>query len=259
MTEDFGSFGLAGKVAIVTGPSQGIGRAIALGLAKAGANLVLVEHPSLHGEALKELACEIEELGRRAMTVLADVTDVSQIRSMADQATESFGRIDILVNNVGWTGTTAALEVTEEEWDHTLDACLKSTFFCSQAVARTMIAQGRGKIINLGSNFGITAFKGRAAYCAAKAGVHQLTRALALEWAGQGVNVNAVAPALTETAGRRHMFERPGFKEWAVSMLPAGRWNQPEDLVGAVLFLASPLSDMVVGHVLVVDGGWTIH
>ena len=259
MGKDYSSFGLQDKIAIVTGPSQGIGRAIAVAFAQAGAHLVLAEHPAFHQEALKELVAEIEGMGRKALVALTDVTDVKQIRAMADKAKETFGRIDILVNNAGWTDTTPAVDVTEEEWDRTLDVCLKSAFFCSQAVARVMIPQGSGKIVNIGSNFGVTAFKGRAAYCTAKAGVHQLTRTLALEWAPHKINVNSVAPAFTETPGRRDVMARPGFKEAILAQLPIGRWNQPEDLVGAVLFLSSHLSDMVVGHVLLVDGGWTIH
>ncbi len=259
MIKDYSAFGLQDKVAIVTGPSQGIGRAIALAYAQAGAHLVLAEHPAFHQEALKTLVGEIEALGRRAVVALTDVTNVQQIYAMADKAKQSFGRIDILVNNAGWTDTTPAVEVTEEEWDRTLEVCLKSTFFCSQAVARVMIPQGGGKIVNIGSNFGITAFKGRSAYCTAKAGVHQLTRTLALEWAPHKINVNAIAPALTETPGRKQVMERPGFKEAILAQLPIGRWNQPEDLVGGVLYLSSSMADMVVGHILVIDGGWTIH
>ncbi len=259
MSKDYASFGLQDKVAIVTGPSQGIGRAMAIAFAQAGAHLVLAEHPAFHQEALKELAREIEGMGRKALVAPTDVTSVAQVRAMAEKAKEGFGRIDILVNNAGWTDTTPAIDVTEEEWDRTLDVCLKSTFFCSQAVARVMIPQGGGKIINIGSNFGVTAFKGRVAYGTAKAGVHQLTRALALEWAPHKINVNSIAPCLTETPGRRDVMARPGFKESILEMLPIGRWNQPEDLVGAALYLASSLSDMVVGHILSVDGGWTIH
>ncbi len=259
MNRDYSSFELQDKIAIVTGPAQGIGRACALALAQAGANVVLAGRPGSHREALVELTREIEGMGRRALVAPTDVTDVAQIRALAHRAKETFGRIDILVNNAGWTETTPAVEVSEEEWDRTLDVCLKSTFFCSQAVARLMISKGGGKIVNIGSTFGVTAFRGRAAYCSAKAGVHQLTRTLALEWAPHGINVNSVAPALTETPGRREVMARPGFKEAVLAQLPIGRWNQPEDLVGAVLFLSSRLADMVVGHVLVVDGGWTIH
>jgi 2-deoxy-D-gluconate 3-dehydrogenase len=257
---DYSSFKLQDKIAIVTGASQGIGKAIALGLAQAGAHVVLAKHPSGGQDQVQQVRAEIESLGRKALVVLTDVSDVAQIQNMIDTAKKTFGRIDILVNNAGWTGTTPALDVTEEEYDKTMAASLKSVFFASQAAARVMIPQGGGKIVNIGSNFGVIAFKGRSVYAAAKAGVHHLSRALSLEWARQGVTVNVVAPCITETDSRKAILERPGYKEWATEqMLPIGRWNQPEDLIGAVLFLSSHLSDMVVGHVLMVDGGWTIH
>jgi 2-dehydro-3-deoxy-D-gluconate 5-dehydrogenase len=260
MSTDYSSFGLKDKIAIVTGASQGIGKAIAMGLAQAGAHLVLAKHPEGRHVEIKKVQAEIEALGRKAIILITDVTNVGQVREMVDKVKETFGRIDILVNNASWTGTGPALEVTEEEYDKTLDAQLKSVFFACQAAARVMIPQGRGKIINIGSNFGIVAFQGRAVYAGAKAGVHHLSRALSLEWAKHGVTVNVVAPCITETDSRKVILEKPGYKEWATTqMLPVGRWNQPEDLVGAVLFLSSHLSDMVVGHVLMVDGGWTIH
>jgi NAD(P)-dependent dehydrogenase (short-subunit alcohol dehydrogenase family) len=257
---DYASFGLRDKVAIVTGASQGIGRAIALGLAQAGAHVVLAKYPDKRQDEIKAVKAEIEALGRKALIVQTDVAQVDQVRALIDLAHSTFGRIDILVNNAGWTGTTPALDVSEEEYDRTMAASLKSVFFASQAAARVMIPQGGGRIINIGSNFGEIAFKGRSVYAAAKAGVHHLSRALSLEWAKDGVLVNVVAPCITETESRKNILERPGYKEWATKeMIPRGRWNQPEDLVGAVLFLSSPLSDMVVGHVLMVDGGWTIH
>ncbi len=260
MNADYKAFGLTDKVAVVTGASQGIGRAIALGLATAGAHIVLAKHPEGRQDEIRSVQSEIERLDRKAIIVPTDVSQVDQVRAMIDRAKETFGRVDILVNNAGWTGTTPALDVTEEEYDKTLAASLKSVFFACQAAARVMIPQGGGKIINIGSNFGVVAFQGRSVYAAAKAGVHHLSKALSLEWAKQGVVVNVVAPCITETDSRKVILERPGYKEWATSqMLPAGRWNQPDDLVGAVLFLSSHLSDMVVGHVLMVDGGWTIH
>ena len=260
MSADYSCFGLQDKIAIVTGASQGIGRALAVGFAKAGAHLVLAKYPEGGQEEIKQVQAEIEKIGRKALIVLTDVSKVDDLRAMVNTAKETFGRIDILVNNAGWTGNTLALDVSEEEYDKTMNASLKSVFFACQAAARVMIPQGGGKIINIGSNFGVIAFKTRSVYAAAKAGVHHLSRALSLEWARQGVTVNVVAPAITETPSRKVILERPGYKEWATNqMLPIGRWNQPEDLVGAVLFLASHMSDMVVGHVLMVDGGWTVH
>jgi len=257
MNIDMSSFGLENQIAIVTGASQGIGRTLAIALAQAGADVALVSRTRAD---LETVAKEIEAAGRQALVIPADIQDVSQIRKLVDEVHTTFGKIDILINNAAWTATVEALEATEEEWDQTLDTSLKAIFFASQAAAKIMIQQGRGKIVNIGSTLGRTAFAKRSVYGAAKAGVHQLTRVLALEWSAKGVNVNAVAPCITETPTRRELFERPGYKEWATGqMLPIGRWAQPEDLIGATLFLCSSLSDMVVGHVLMVDGGWTIH
>ena len=260
MSADYSSFGLQDKIAIVTGASQGIGKALALGLAQAGAHLVLGKHPEGRHDEITRVQAEIEALGRKALIVPVDVSNVAQVRALMEKTKEALGRIDILVNNASWTGTGPALDVSEEEYDKTMDASVKSVFFACQAAARIMIPQGRGKIINIGSNFGVVAFQGRAVYAGAKSAVHHLSRALSLEWAKLGVTVNVVAPSITETDSRKIILEKPGYKEWATTqMLPIGRWNQPEDLVGAVLFLSSHLSDMVVGHVLMVDGGWTLH
>jgi 2-dehydro-3-deoxy-D-gluconate 5-dehydrogenase len=260
MNPDYSSFGLQGKVAVITGASQGIGRTLALALAHAGADVGLAKHPEGRHEEIARLREEIEAMGRKALIVLTDVSEVAQVHALFDQAKETFGAIDILVNNAGWTGNTMAIDVTEDEYDRTMASSLKSVFFACQAAARIMIPQGGGKIVNIGSNFGVIAFKSRSVYAVAKAGVHHMSRALSLEWSRQGVNVNVVAPCITETESRKVILEKPGYKEWATTqMLPVGRWNQPEDLIGAVLFLSSHLSDMVVGHVLMVDGGWTIH
>jgi NAD(P)-dependent dehydrogenase (short-subunit alcohol dehydrogenase family) len=257
---DYSSFGLKDRIAVVTGASQGIGRAIAVGLARAGAHLVLAKHPVGNMEEIEKVRAEIERLGRQAIIVHTDVSQPAQLTALMEAAKGKFGSIHILVNNSGWTGTTPALDVTEEEYDKTMASSLKSVFFACQAAARIMIPQGGGRIINIGSNFGVVGFKKRSVYAAAKAGVHHLSRALSLEWAHDGVVVNVVAPCITETVSRKNILERPGYKEWATGeMIPRGRWNQPEDLVGSVLFLASDLADMVVGHVLMVDGGWTIH
>jgi NAD(P)-dependent dehydrogenase (short-subunit alcohol dehydrogenase family) len=258
--DDYSGFGLKGKVAVVTGASQGIGRAIALGLAQAGCDIVLAKHPEGRHEEINAVRGEIEALGRKALIVITDVGNVSQVQAMMAKAKETFGRVDILVNNAGWTGNSMAVDVTEDEYDRTMSSSLKSVFFACQAAARIMIPQGGGKIINIGSNFGEIAFKSRSVYAVAKAGVHHMSRALSLEWAKDKVNVNVVAPCITETETRKIILEKPGYKEWATTQqIPAGRWNQPEDLVGAVLFLSSHMSDMVVGHVLMVDGGWTLH
>ena len=170
-------------MAIVTGPSQGIGRAIAVGLATAGADVALAPRPSHDRQAIAGLIAEIESLGRRALLVPTDVTQVDQVRAMVARTKEGLGRVDILVNNAGWTCTGPALDATEEDYDATMAATTKSVFFACQAAAREMIPQGGGRIVNIGSNFAISAFKTRAIYGGAKAAVHQLSRALSLEWA----------------------------------------------------------------------------
>jgi 2-deoxy-D-gluconate 3-dehydrogenase len=257
LKNNYESFGLQDQVAIVTGASQGIGQTLAMGLAQAGVHVAVVSRTQAK---LEQVAADIEALGRQALVVPTDLTAVAEIQAMVKKVRATFGQINILVNNAAWTNTTPALEVTEEEWDQTLDTSLKGVFFTAQAVAPIMIEQGQGKIVNIGSTLAVTAFKERPVYATAKAGVHQLTRALALEWASQGISVNSMAPCITETPTRRNLFQKPGYKEWITGqMLPIGRWAQPEDLVGAVLFLCSHLSEMVVGHTLMVDGGWTIH
>jgi len=248
--------GIRGRVAIVTGSSQGIGTDIAKGLAQQGAVVVLA---SRNMQSNKLVADEIVKAGGQAQPVYLDVTDVSSIQKMTDEVAAHFGRIDILVNNAAWTSTVPALEETEENWDRTIDTSLKGVFFCSQRVGRLMVKQGSGKIINIGSTLGVVVFNNRAIYAAAKAAVHQLTRAFALELGPSGVRVNAVAPCFTETPTRKNLLENKEFTTWAKSMLPIGRWAQPGDIVGPVLYLVSDAAAMVTGHVLMVDGGWTIH
>jgi 2-dehydro-3-deoxy-D-gluconate 5-dehydrogenase len=251
------SFGLQDRVAIVTGASQGIGKALAEGLAEAGAHVALVSRTR---ETLEKAARELETWGQQALVVPTDLRNVAEIWEMVRQVHNHFGRIDILINNAAWTDTRPALEVTEDEWDRTMDTSLKSVFFASQAVASHMIEQGKGSIVNVGSTLGVVAFAGRPVYGAAKAGVHQLTRCLAYEWAEKGIRVNSMAPSVTETPTRQNLFSNPEYREWVTrEMFPIRRWAQPEDLVGATLFLCSDMAAMMVGHVMLVDGGWTIH
>ena len=209
-----------------------------MGLAKAGAHVALAPRPAYDRAAIASLTQEIESLGRRALLVPTDVTQVDQVQSMVARTNEGLGRVDILVNNAGWTCTGPAIDATEQDYDATMAATVKSVFFASQAAARVMIPQGGGRIINIGSNFAISAFKTRAIYGGAKAAVHQLSRALSLEWAKDNVVVNVVAPCITETESRRPILEKPGYKEWVTPA--ADRPLEPaEDVVGAVLFLCS--------------------
>jgi len=245
------------KIALVTGTGSGLGRAIAIGLAHAGADVVLTELPERLKNA-EETAREVAAAGRKAFLVPLDVTDLPGIREMVNVVLAEFGRIDVLVNNAGINIPKFAVDVTEEDWDRILDVDLKGVFFTAQTVAiRAMIPQGEGKIVNIASQMGVVGGPKRAAYCAAKAGVVNLTRVLAFEWRKHKINVNAVAPTFVETPLTKPMFEDQAFKEDVFARIPLGRLAKPEDIVGSVVYLSSAAADMVTGHTLLVDGGWT--
>jgi 2-deoxy-D-gluconate 3-dehydrogenase len=253
----FPSMRVDGKIALVTGTGSGLGRAIAIGLAHAGADVALTELPGREAAA-RETALEIEKVGRRALVVPLDVLQFPMIQQAVDQTLARFDRIDILVNNAGINVPQLATDVTEEAWDQVLDVNLKGVFFTTQAVAtKSMIPRGGGKIVNMTSQMGVVGFTYRAAYCSAKAGVVNLTRVLAWEWARHAINVNAIGPTFVDTPLTRPMFEDASFYNDVLSRIPLGRLGQPEDIVGAAVFLSSPASDMVTGHTLLVDGGWT--
>jgi NAD(P)-dependent dehydrogenase (short-subunit alcohol dehydrogenase family) len=251
------SFRLDGRLAIVTGASQGIGRAIALAFSRAGAEVVLV---SRGHEKLQEAQGEVEQAGGRAHIICADVSKLEEIRRLEHEVFKlAAGRnlSIILVNSAGFGFTKSALEVTEEDWDRILDTHAKGTFFCCQAFGRSMIERGYGKIINLSSTWSSSTDMGKSVYGVAKAGVSYLTAALSTEWAPLGVRVNAIAPTSTLTESTSLAFqENPSRPERLRSRIKLGRFAEPSDLVGAALFLASPASDFISGHTLFVDGGW---
>jgi 2-dehydro-3-deoxy-D-gluconate 5-dehydrogenase len=254
---EFPTFRLDDKIAIVTGSRTGIGRASAIALAQAGADVVITTLPGKEALA-EEVAAAVREAGRRALTVSLDVRSVSSIQAMVARVLEAWGHIDILINNAGISIRKRALDFTEEEWDQTIDIMLKGVFFASRTVARHMIERGRGgKIINQASQVGLVGYFDRVPYCAAKAGVINMTRALAVEWAEHRINVNAIAPTFVNTPLVQKYLQDPVAREEALRRIPLGRIAEPEDIVGAVIYLASPASDMVTGHTLVVDGGWT--
>jgi len=247
-------FSLEGRVAVVTGGGRGIGHAIALGFAEAGA-VVAVIGRSL--DALESAAAEIAGQGRKGLALEADLRDVGHIPGLLDRVRAELGGLDVIVNSAGVQITGPSLDVTEEVWDTTLDSNLKQVFFCCQAAARHFVEQGRGKIINLGSTFSLVGFPQFAAYNAAKGGILQLTRTLASEWAGLGVNVNAIGPTAIRTELNAYLLDDESFLEFFLPKVPAGRVGQTDDVVGAALFLASSASDFVHGHLLLVDGGYT--
>jgi 2-deoxy-D-gluconate 3-dehydrogenase len=246
-----------GKIGLVTGAGSGLGRAIALGLAESGADVALTELPGRE-DAAAQTARDIEALGRKAAAFALDVTRLPMIGQVVDGVLGRFGRLDVLVNNAGINIPRLALYVSEEDWDRVLDINLKGAFFTAQAVARkALVRQGGGKVINIASQNGVIGFHHRAAYCSSKAGLVNLTRVLALEWAQYRINVNAVGPTFVDTPLTQPMFADPAFRDEVLSRIPLGRLGRPEDVAGAVVYLASPAADMVTGHTLLVDGGWT--
>ena len=240
----------------MTGSGSGLGKEIALALAHAGADVVVTELPD-RISAAKETARMIRSLGRDGYAVALDVTALKSIELMVTKSLRHLGRIDILVNNAGINISKPALEVTEDQWDRILGVNLKGVFFCAQAVGRYMVRQKFGRIINMASQNGVVGYYNRTAYCASKAGVVNLTRVLALEWAPFQVNVNAVGPTFILTPLTAKLFEDPTFSSEILNRIPLGRLGKPVDVAGAVVFLASPAANMITGHTLLVDGGWT--
>jgi NAD(P)-dependent dehydrogenase (short-subunit alcohol dehydrogenase family) len=254
MTQRFPEFGLKGQVALVTGASQGIGRACALALAHAGADVAL---GLLDRTDAGDVPAQIEALGRSVLPLQMDVTRLDQVRQAVEQAAKWKGRLDVLVNNVGIGPPNRAEEVTEKDFDFTIAVNLKGTFFASQAAGRVMIGRGYGRIINLSSQAALIALPTESIYCMTKAAISHLTKCLALEWAPHHITVNAVAPTFTVTPGTEKWLHDEAFLKSVIARIPVGRVGDPMDVAGAVLYLASPASSLVTGTTLVIDGGWT--
>ena len=246
-------FKLDGKVALVTGASTGLGAAIAVALAQAGANVVA------HGNSREpDPTCElIKRAGRRTLALRGDLVDKTVPQQLIGQTLEEFGRLDILINNAGIIRRAPATDYTEEDWATVIEVNLSSVFRLSQLAGREMITQGKGgKVVSIAS---LLSFQGGItvpAYAASKGGVAQLTKALANEWAKYRINVNAIAPGYMRTANTAALQADETRNRQILERTPAGRWGEPEDVAGAAVFLSSPASDYVNGHVLVVDGGW---
>jgi 2-dehydro-3-deoxy-D-gluconate 5-dehydrogenase len=247
---DLSAFSLAGKTALVTGASKGIGKAIAIGLAACGADLALAGRGDMD-----ETATAVAQLNRSVKVIHADLVDVDGARQAAADIAARVD-IDILVNNAGTIHRRPALEITPDEWRTVQDVNVTSMFFITQALAEPMLRRGAGKVINIAS---LLSFQGGlrvSSYAASKHAVVGMTRALANEWASQGVQINAIAPGYIKTDNTSQLRDDPTREAEISGRIPAGRWGTPEELVGAAVFLASSASDYVNGHVLVVDGGW---
>lgn len=248
------SFSLKGKVAIVTGGKRGIGKAICLSFAEAGADVATCSRAIEDGQ-LQEVAKEIQRLGRRSLAIQANVTRKTDVDKMVQRVMSEFGKIDILVNNAGIMVRKPLLELGEDEWDLTLDTNLKGYFLCSQAVGRVMVAQKQGNIINIASEQGFRALGGRGAYPVSKAGVLMLTNVLARELADHNIRVNGIAPGFVKTDMNRTLRSDPKELKRLEAAIPLGRLAEPDDMVGAAIFLASDASSYMTGHTVVVGGG----
>ncbi len=248
-------FDVVGQVALVTGAARGLGRAVALALADAGADVALGLR-DLASDA--GLAAEIEAMGRRVLPLQCELSDIGQVRAAVEAVVTRFGRLDILVNNAGVAPGNDALDVTEEDFDRTIAVNLKGTFFASQAAGRVMAGQRSGRIVNMGSQAGAVALPGESVYCMTKAAISHLTKCLAVEWGRHGVNVNCVAPTFVRTDGTEPALSDPTYEADVLERIAAlHRIGEPMDVAGAVLYLCSPAASLVTGHTLLVDGGWT--
>ncbi|MBM7613624.1 3-oxoacyl-[acyl-carrier-protein] reductase [Alkaliphilus hydrothermalis] len=242
---------LSGKNALVTGGSRGIGKSIALALAGAGAN-VIINYTS-NAEAAQATVKEIEDLGVKGLAVKANIANADDVKGMMDAIEEVFPQVDILINNAGITKDNLLIRMKEEDWDQVMDVNLKGTFLCTKAVARKMIKQKSGKIINISSVVGVMGNPGQGNYCASKAGVIGFTKSMARELAGKGINVNAIAPGFIATDMTAVLSDQ--VKEHMLNNIPLQRYGNPEDIANVILFLSSDLSSYITGQVINVDGG----
>ncbi|MGH8051065.1 MAG: 2-dehydro-3-deoxy-D-gluconate 5-dehydrogenase KduD [Arenimonas sp.] len=244
-------FSLQGKVALVTGANTGLGQGIALALANAGADII-----GAGTSSQDETAAKVKTLGRRYHAIKADLSSLAPVPGLIDETLSTFGQLDILVNNAGTIRRADAIDFTEADWDAVMDVNLKTAFFLCQAAGRHMITQGRGKIINIASMLSFQGGIRVPSYTASKHGIAGITKLLANEWAGKGLNINAIAPGYMVTNNTTALRADENRNRDILARIPAGRWGEPGDIGGATIFLASAASDYVNGIVLPVDGGW---
>ena len=245
-------FDLTGKVAVVTGASRGLGQYFGRALAKAGADLIITAR---HKDSLMPFKAEIESLGRKAVPLELDVRNYDSIVKMAEDAEKAFGKIDILVNNAGCNVRKPSVDVTWDDWNLVLETNLRGTFFVAQAIAKKMIPRLYGRIINIGSVTCVFGYAGLAPYCASRGGVKQLTMSLADDWGKYGITVNCLAPGWFKTAQNKVLYDNKEWVEYLCDRIPLKRPGQPNDLDGAVVFLASDASCYITGQTLLIDGG----
>lgn len=252
---EFPRFDLQGRIALVTGAARGLGRAIALAMANAGADLALGLRDAGTG---KYLIKTIEKLGRKVLPLQMEMSQMGQISAAVNEAANHFGKLDILVNNAGIAPENLAENVTEADFDATVRVNLKGTFFASQAAARIMIRQKFGRIINMSSQAGFAALPGESVYCMTKAGIAHLTKCLAVEWGKYNITVNAVAPTFIHTPGTEEYLSVPQNRADTIERIAAlHRIGEPMEVAGAVVFLASDAASLITGHTILIDGGWT--
>jgi NAD(P)-dependent dehydrogenase (short-subunit alcohol dehydrogenase family) len=248
-------FDLEGQVALVTGAARGLGQAISLALAHAGADIAVGLRDIHTGD---EVCRAVEAMGRRALPLQMDVAHLDQIQRAVDDTVSHFGRLDILVNNAGLGASNLAENVREDDFDYTLAVNLKGTFFTSQAAGRVMITQKYGRIINLSSQAGFVALPTESIYCMTKAAISHLTKCLAVEWGAYNITVNAVAPTFIRTPGTEEALADPAFHADTIERIAAlHRIGEPMEVAGAVVFLASPAAALITGDTILIDGGWT--
>ena len=248
-----GMFDLSGRVALVTGGSKGLGKTFAQALLSCGADVAIAGRDL---GALDEACGELVGDGRAAFGIAADVTEREQVERMVAAVIERFGRLDILVNNAGTNVRKPLLELSDDEWDTVLDLNLRGSMLAARAAGRHMVAQRSGRVINISSVLSAVALPGISAYSASKGAVMQLTRALALEWAQANVTVNCIGPAYFTTEMTRPLYDDPERRRFIEERTPMGRWGQPDELAGAVVFLASDAARFITGQTIFVDGGW---